>query len=201
MKHIQLRINILVFSFVASVLIFPSCGDDIEGTYKISGEALKYKTDTTVFSFQMIDSYGITEEFYMDTQIWYVTHNYFSEWGEKAYYETFGIAYGSVVNNYFFMFVMRAQETSTELEVEWNQKDLMNYDFGTRMMEFEPGGMKISFYDTLQVRGVTYHDIIEIDYSASRNEIDKNTPVKTWIAGKEGLIKFERKDGVVSERL
>jgi hypothetical protein len=178
------------------------CGGDIEGVFYLSDEARKYQFDTTIYSFIMVDNYGIMEEFYMDRNIWYTIHHYFTEWGTdgKASGETFGVAYYSALNDYFFMFVLRAQVEYTDMEIEWNQRDKLVYNFRTKKVTtgVEPD---IFFYDSLSVRNISYGDIIEIDYSDNINAIDMNTPVKTYISGEKGLIKFIRKDNIIFERV
>lgn len=199
MKHIQLTIKLV--SAFAILLIFNSCGRELEGTFYIDDEARKYQIDTTITSFKFVDNFGISEEFYIDRNIWYKTHHYFSEWGidGKAWGETFGVAYNSAVNDFFFMFVLRADVENTDLEIEWNQKDRLVYNFSTK--DIETGvEANIKFYDTLTVRGIKYQDIIEVDYTDKINEIDNDTPVKTYISGNKGLIKLVRKDKIVLER-
>uniref|UniRef100_UPI0032169DAA hypothetical protein n=1 Tax=uncultured Draconibacterium sp. TaxID=1573823 RepID=UPI0032169DAA len=197
MKHTQLIIN--AFFFIALVF-FSSCGDKIKETFYLTDEAKRYQIDTTITSFNMVDNYGITEEFYVDESIWYTTHHYFSNYGNGITDETFGIAYFSSLNDYSFMFVLRADIEDTDLEVEWNQKDRLVYNFGTQEVESEIMG-EVSFYDTLTVKGVKYENIIEIDYSKVKNKIDTDTPVKTYISGDKGLIKFIRKDNITMERV
>jgi hypothetical protein len=200
MKHIQLIIKLI--SIFALLLLLNSCGEDLEGTFYISDEARKYQIDTTITSMRFVDNYGISEEFHTDQNIWYTTHHYFSEWGTngEARGETFGVAYNSTVNGFFFMFVLRADVENTDLEIEWNQRDGLVYNFDTKTVE---SGVKanIKFYDTLTVRGIKYKDIMEVDYTARINEIDNDTPVKTYISGNKGLIRFERKDKVLLERI
>lgn len=194
-------INKLIFSLFI-VLLFSKCGGDIEGTFYLSEEARKYQIDTSILSVRLIDNYGISEEFYMDQNIWYTTHNYFSEWGVdgKAWGETYGVAYHSSVNRFFFMFVLRADVEHTDLEIEWNQKDRTVFNFATKKTESGVRG-RISLYDSLTVRGIRYYNIIELDYSERIDEIDDDTPVKTYISGDKGLLKFIRKDNIVLERV
>jgi hypothetical protein len=200
MKHIQLTIK-LISVFILPILL-NSCGGDLEGTFYISDEARKYQIDTTITKMQFVDNFGISEEFYIDQNIWYITHHYYSEWGTdgEAWGETFGVAYNSTVNGFFFMFVLRADVENTDLEIEWNQRDRLVYNFGTKAIESGVNA-NIKFYDTLTVRGIKYQDIIEIDYTEKINEIDNDTPVKTYISGNKGLIKFERKDKIILERI
>lgn len=200
MKHIQSIIK-LISVFILLILL-NSCGGDLEGTFYISDEARKYQIDSTITTMKFVDNYGISEEFYIDQNIWYTTHHYFSEWGTdgEAWGETFGVAYNSSVNGFFFMFVLRADVENTDLEIEWNQRDRLVYNFSTRTVESGVDA-NIIFYDTLTVRGIKYKDIIEVDYSAKINEIDNDTPVKTYISGNEGLIRFERKDKITLERI
>ena len=202
MKLSQLRISIILVLLLVAAIFLQSCGDDLEGTYLINDQASIYKPDTTINSFKMIDSYGITDEFYQ-SNIWYGTHRYLSEWGDDAWYESYGIAYESALNNYFFMLVLRGDIDHSDLEVEWNQKDLVNFEFGGRRNLSINGspGIMISQYDTLTVNGIVYTDILEINLNPSHSNIDKNTPVRTWISGNTGLIMFERKDGVVAKRV
>ncbi len=98
------------------------------------------------------------------------------------------------------MFVLRADVENTDLEIEWNQRDRLVYNFGTKIVEFGVDA-NIKFYDTLTVRGIKYEDIIEVDYSDKINEINNDTPVKTFISGNKGLIRFERKDKIILERI
>ncbi len=198
MKHTQFTINNALF--LLTIVFFSSCGEKIEGTFYLTDEAKKYQIDTTITSFNMVDNYGITEEFYVDKNIWYTTHHYFSNYGNGVTDEIFGIAYYSSLNDYSFMFVLRPDLEGTDLEVEWNQRDLLEYNFGTKKVESGTVA-EVSFYDTLTVRGVKYNNIIEIDYSNTKNEIDADTPVKTYISGDMGLIKFIRKDNITMERI
>lgn len=200
-KHSLLKISLLSLVLISAIVVFQSCGGDLEGNYLINKEASVYKTDTTLYSFQMIDSYGITDEFYQ-SNIWYSTHNYMSDWGDKAWYESYGIAYESALNYYYFMIVLHGDIECSNMEVEWNQMDRFNYSFGRLALDHNgEAGIKVSFFDTLTVNGVLYHDIMEFDLSLSKSKIGRNTPVRTWISGSVGLIMFERKDGIVSKRI
>ncbi len=200
MKHIQLIIK-LISAFTLLILL-NSCGEKIKGTFYISDEAGKYQIDTTITTIKFIDNFGISEEFLMDQDIWYTTHHYFNEWGTdgSAWGETFGVAYHSSVNRFSFMFVLRAHVDYTELDIEWNQKDRLAYNFTTKSVESGIDA-NVKFYDTLTVKGIKYQNIIEVDYSEKINEIDNDTPVKTYISGNKGLIKFERKDNIILERI
>jgi hypothetical protein len=185
--------------------------DQLSGTFYISDNAVKYEADTTITSFKMIDNNGITEEFdlSMDDMIIsydsYGYHHFFSSlnWYKKpAYGEAFIINYKSVLNNYSFNYTIRATGVYTLMEIEWNNIDnnIFSYYFDERKVTstLKP---TVTFLDTMEVRNVVYHNIIEIDYSKIDYLINNNTPVKTYIAGKDGLIKFERKDNVVFERI
>mgnify|MGYP001096596509 CR=1 FL=1 len=199
MKHIQLTIKLI--SVVSLLILVKSCGGDIEGTFYISDEARKYQIDTTITTMKFVDNLGISESFVIDQYTWYTTHHYFNEWGidGDAWGETFGVAYNSTVNGFFFMFVLRADVENTDLEIEWNQKDRLVYNFGTRSVE---SGVEanIKFHDTLTVREIIYQDVLEVDYTEKINEIDNDTPVITYISGNKGLIRFERKDNIILER-
>jgi len=182
MRPIALISRVIFFFFL--LVLFNSCGEDITGTFYFSDEARKYQIDTTITSFKMIDNHGITDEFVMDKYNWYQTHHYFSQWGTHgdASGETYGIAYNSVLNSYMFMYVLRADVDYTSLEIEWNQKDHFVYDFSSRKVISGIVPL-VSFYDSLLVRGVWFRNIIDIDYSGKVNEIDKDTPVRTYISG------------------
>jgi hypothetical protein len=182
-------------------MLVNSCGGDIEGTFYISDEARKYQIDTTITTMKFVDNFGISEAFVIDQNTWYTTHHYFNEWGidGDAWGETFGVAYNSTVNGFFFMFVLRADVENTDLVIEWNQKDRLVYNFGTRSVEYGVEA-NIKFHDTLTVREIIYQDVIEVDYTEKINEIDNDTPVRTYISGNKGLIRFERKDNIILER-
>lgn len=203
MKHTQLKIKIILSFFLLFILVYLSaCGDKIKkGHYLISEDILKYKTDTTIESFTMIDIYGISDEFVMD-KTWYSPHSYFYKAGKGLYFESFGVAYKSVLNNYFFMFTLRASDNTTDIEVDWNYKDRIRLDYKENKLYYDfCCGADLKFYDSLQVRNFIYRDIIELDYSKSINSIEEKTPVRTWISGKYGLIKFETKNGIINERV
>jgi len=198
MKHLRFQILNLVF---LSIILFTRCGGDIKGTFYISEEALKYQFDTTIASFQMQDNHGITDEFFKNGNF-YNTHRYFSEWGTKgeAYGETYGVAYNSVVNNFYFSFVLRADVDYTTVDVEWNFTDMLSFKFETKEVTY---GTKpaIHFYDSILVKNKTYYNILEIDYTDKLDKIDDYTPVKTYIAGNVGLVKFILKQDIVFERI
>jgi hypothetical protein len=183
-------------------MMFASCGETIEGTFYLSEKAVKYQIDTTITSFTMIDDRGITENFYMDNRNWYATHHYFMEWGVdgNAFGEVFGVAYHSVVNNYFFSFALRADTDHTDMEIEWNQADLLTFDVNNEMLTYGPPA-HIEFLDSLVIADTVYRDIIKIDFTGATGEIDQKTPLVTYLSGHTGLIKFERADGIVSKRL
>ncbi|PCH73160.1 MAG: hypothetical protein COB98_10985 [Flavobacteriaceae bacterium] len=172
----------------------------MDKTFYLSDEAVKYQIDTTITSFKMRDNHGMTEDFYLNEGAWYKIHHSVSGYGNGIYDESFGVAYSATLNNYFFMFVLRGNEEGSDLEVEWNQKDILRYNFGSKK-NISGIPAKVSFYDTLRVQGVLYHKIIEIDYSKHRDKIDYNTPVKTYISGEKGLIKFEKRNNVIVERV
>ncbi len=200
MKHIQLIIK-LSFVFIAITLL-THCGEKIKGTFYISDEAKKYQIDTTITNIKFVDNNGISETFYMATDSWNSPHHYFSEWGVdgEAWGETFMVEYYSTVNRFFLSFALRADVETTNLEVVWNQTERLNYNFAEKTIE---NGIeaKVKLYDTLTVNGIKYKDIIEIDYTDKINEISNDTPVKTYISGNKGLIKFERKDKIILKRI
>ncbi len=156
---------------------------DNEGMYYLADEARNYQIDTTVTSFKMIDNYGITEEYYMDGYQNQKHHYYYQ--GAGWYGEIFDVTYRSVLNDYFFMFSLRALFGDTELWFEMNQQDIIIYNFNKRKVtsDITPA---IHFYDSLLVKGIKYDYIIEIDYSDQMDDLYENTPVKTYISGDKG---------------
>ncbi len=185
-----------------TALFFTTCGEDIEGTFYLSKKSLKYQIDTTITSFTMIDSHGITESFYMDNRHWYSTHHYFNEWGVDgtAFGEVFGVAYHSTVNDYFFSFTLRADTDHTDMEIEWNQTDRITYDIENEMVTYGPPA-DVQFLDSLLIADTIYRDIIKIDFTGLEDKIQENTPLTTYLSGTTGLIKFERADGIISSRI
>jgi hypothetical protein len=196
-KPFQLIIKCMVFPLLISLV---SCGtDNPEGVYYFSDDARNYQFDT-VNSFQMIDNLGITEQFYVDNYTWYPRHYFFDQFG-GLYCETFGIAYHSVLNDFFFLYLLKAEMDFTGLRVEWNQKDAVIYNFDENKIISTEIVPDVRFYDSLLVKDVIYSNIIEIDYTDNIGLIDENTPVKTYISGDKGLVKFIRKDGIIAERV
>lgn len=198
------RLNNISGLLLLSLFLFSACGRhcDSRDRFYFTPEDLKYQPDTTGYPFKMVDNHGITEEFYVDRTNFYPDHHYFSILGNECdpVSETFGIAYHSTVNDYFISMVMRAGIPSASLEIDWNLRNWFTYDFGTAKV-IDGIAPEIYFYDSLTVRGKTYYKIIEIDYTGKINQIDANTPVKTYISGNEGLIKFIRKDNITLERI
>lgn len=200
MKLIQSTIKIL--TLITSLFILYDCNGGIEGTFYISDDAKKYEIDTTITSITFIDNYGISESFSLDNKNWFSIHHYFSEWGTDgdAFGETYGLFYTSTVNRFFFMYVLRADVDYTTLEIEWNQKIRTVINFNTKQVESGEYA-SISFSDSLIVNGIKYQNIIELDYSDNLDAINDITPVKTYISGNKGLIKFSLKNGVTFERI
>jgi len=200
MTALPLR-NSLILALL-TVSLFVRCGEKIEGRFHISEAARRYQIDTTITAFSMIDNNGITDEFVLDKQVWYATHHYWHEWGVdgKAWGETYGVAYESTINNWHFMMVLRADVDHTDLEIEWNLTDRVTVDL--LCVAIESGNARaVHFSDSMTVAGVTYYDIIELDYTGREALIGNSTPVKTFISGRHGLVRIERKDGVVLNRV
>jgi hypothetical protein len=197
MKSILLTIKTTLL-FVVSATIC-GCGCDSEKEmYQTAEIASKYQMNTRIESFKMVDSYGMTDKFYIgnyDNRITLVyTGTLYS-----ANYRTVGADYMSTLNGYFFTFTIAISD-NVILNMGWNRRNGFEYDFITGKVSGNIVPV-VSFYDSLTVKGVTYQDIIEVDYSNRISDIDNNTPVKTYISGAIGLIKFIRKDGVVAERI
>ncbi|MDA3865405.1 MAG: hypothetical protein PF489_01495 [Salinivirgaceae bacterium] len=205
MKRIQLISKTARQSIVAVLLLFvllAGCGDKIKGTFYLSEKAKMYTIDTTITSFTMIDDVGITEDFVMDRHTWYTQHHYFNNWGVDgdAKGEVFGIAFNSTINNYFFTYVLRADETFSTLEIEWVQKDMFTLNLDSEKI-ISGKNAHISFLDSLQVNQKTYKNVIMVDYRHMSGETHNKTPVVSYFSAHYGLIKLIRKDGIVSTRL
>ncbi|WP_456376488.1 hypothetical protein [Lutibacter sp.] len=192
MKRIHL---IIKFLFIYSLVV--SCTpDEPEGIFSLSQEAQKYKIDTTITSFQMIDNNGITEQFYLRNYL-----SYYHEPWENGFFEIYSIEYSSVLNNYNFNIELRADDISSTLQINWNYNDYLYYDFKTTEIYGETTIPILKFYDSIQIQNIIYYDIIEIDYTNKVNKINSKTPIKTYISGEKGLIKLVRKDGNILERI
>lgn len=192
MKHIHLIINgLTMFFFIVSCT-----PDEPEGIFNLSEEAQKYKIDTTITSFQMVDNNGITEQFYLNNH-----NSYYHEPWENGFLEIYSIEYSSVLNNYNFDVNLRADDISSTLTITWNYFDYFGYDFKDTAIYGEPTLPIVKFYESIQIQNTTYFDIIEIDYANKINKIGDKTPVKTYISGTKGLIKIIRKDGIILERI
>jgi hypothetical protein len=182
-----------------------SCDSNIPFEYDMS-KSFKYRVDTVYQSFTMIDSYGMSEEFYL------LSNN--SSRGTD--YKTTAFTYRSVFNYYIFDYCFwehydekgKGNDFST-LEITWNYEMCARYTFGTNDVynpnegpyhgtNFAP---QVTFQDSLEVRGKTYRDIIIFDYTKHKNILSNNIPLITYISGECGLIKFIRKDSIVSERI
>lgn len=177
-------------------LIISCTPDEPKGTFSLSEEAQKYKIDSTITSFKMIDNNGITEQFYLNNY-----YSYYHEPWENGFFEIYNVEYSSVLNNYNFGIHLSSDDISNDLTVNWNYKDYLYYYFETTETYGDPTTPAIKFYDSTQIQNVTYFDIIEIDYTNSTNKINDKTPIKTYISGKKGLIKIVRKDGNILERI
>lgn len=188
------RLIIKLFFIQALVL---SCTEDTPvGTFNLSQEAQKYKIDSTITSFQMIDKNNITEGFYLEDYL-----NYYHEPWEDGLFEIYRVNYISVINNYYFEVNLRANDISSILSINWNNKTQFNYYFKTTEIYGEPKAPSLKFSDSIKIRNTMYYDIIEIDYTNSISKIKDESLIKAYVAGKKGLIKLERKDGNILERI
>ncbi len=192
MKHIH---SIIKGLFVFS-LIIGCTKDEPKGVFDLSKAAQKYKIDTTITSFKMVDNNGITEQFYL-----YGHNSYYQEPWDNGFFEFYGVNYNSTLNNYYLDIDLRADDISSTLYVSWNYNDYLYYDFRYKETSGGSTAPVLKFYDSIQVRDIEYFDIIEVDYTDKIDKIDESTPVKTYISGKKGLIKLVRKDGNVLERI
>lgn len=207
MKHTLLnRLTWLLFFTILVGNIFTSCcSNEIHGTFYIDDEARKYMPDTTIRHFKMLDQNGITDGFYIDETTWYKTHIYMSEWGsanrcgDASFSETFGVAYSSTMNGVFMMIVLRANPEGTELELEWNQTDRVNYNFLTKEISSEKKP-SIQFIDNMEIKGKTYTKVILFDFRNILQQISYGTPKQIYIAEKYGLIKYVSQMGSTFER-
>lgn len=236
MRHIQLKNNgsHFILGFGLLIILF-SCeveeikpvknekyAENVEGKeYYISGDVKKYTFDVTKTSFQMSDNVGMQEKFHISTNRTYngqiPTYYYFEPvvcsgiYTGTAYFENFGVSYQSVLNSYFFRYIITGG-FETQLTIKWSE-DV--YDFNTRTFldnnrfEYNFKTKKVTskvkpdvnFYDSINVKDFVYQDVIEIDYSDVKDKIDENTPVKSYFSGKSGLIKIMLKEGIVLERI
>lgn len=156
------------------------------GTFYLSEESKAYMIDTTITSFEMVDSNGMTEGFYIPQDPFETQHHYFNDYGNGIIEESFNVQYNSTLNYYIFDFLLRAIDDSTFLNIEWNQKD--RFDYNLRTGEIEYGiAPKLSFHDSLTVRGVEYKDIIEIDYYSRIEDTDIDTPIKNLYVRRKRL--------------
>lgn len=188
------RLIIKLFFIQALVL---SCTEHTPvGTFNLSEEAQKYKIDSTITSFQMIDKNNITEGFYLDDVL-----SYYHEPWEDGLFEIYRVNYFSVINNYSFDVNLRADDISSTLNFNWNYKTNFYYDFKTTEIYGDPRAPSLKFSDSIKIRNTVYYDIIEIDYTNSVNKIKDESILKACVSGKKGLIKLVRKDGNILERI
>lgn len=192
MKHFHLIFKIFFIPF----FIVSCIHDEPQGVFDLSEDAQKYKVDSTITSFQMIDNNGIKEEFYVND-----FYSYYHEPWENGFFEIYNIEYTSTLNNYSLRINLNADDISSSLTINWNHNNYSYYYFDTNEIFGDPVNPIIKFHNSIQVQNATYFNIIEIDYTNNIKKIDNKTPVKTYISGNKGLIKFIRKDGVFLERI
>lgn len=180
-------------------MFLSGCGEPLEGTFNICDEAKKYMVDTTIMSFSFVDNFGISESFYMHNRTWYEQHLYYYISGE-AFFQHFGVAYSSTLNDFFFMVTMRADNEDTFMEIEWNQRERFGYYFLQKKVEATPKP-NMEFIDSLTIKGITYYDVIRIDYSSVSDQKDPLTPMVTYFAAKYGLVRFDINESIWLERV
>ncbi|MFT6814744.1 MAG: hypothetical protein ACJAZ3_000637 [Sphingobacteriales bacterium] len=199
MKPIQLLSKI---PYLLLLLVFlTSCKEKEIKTIYLSNKALDYRIDTTISSFLMIDTNKISEEFSLVQDIFgNYQHQFISDLGHDVNLEIFKIEYLSAVNNLHIDYIFLASEEYTEFQINWNRKDLLTYNFDDKKV-ISGISPKVTFIDTMTVKGVTFNKIIEIDYSDKVNQIHSATPIITYIAAGKGLIKLVLTNGHVLERV
>lgn len=207
MKPIQLnKILFLSFLVLAGFAISSCCKNRVHGTYLIPNEAKKYLPDTNITSFEMIDNNGITDAFLLNDAIFYQPFMLYSKWGDEdkcgdAFItESFRAEYNSTINQYYFKISIRAGIDHTTIETDWGPNDRFEFYFETKefISELKPS---ILLIDSMTVNQKTYSNIILFDNSSILSQIDIRTPVKFYIAGDYGLIKFETRQGIIYERV
>lgn len=190
MKLIQYLIKLFITFFL--ICCVP---DEPQGTFELSKEANKFKIDTTVTSFKMIDNNGITEEFYITN-----TYTYFHEPWENGLFEHYEVEYSSVIYDLDLGIRLIADEIESSLVINWNYKDYVTFYFKTKEVYGDPITPNIKFYDSLTINNKTYFDILEINYVNRIGKLDSKTPKKTIFSGAFGLIKAELRNGSILER-
>jgi hypothetical protein len=192
MKHIH-----LIFKYLFLLILVVSCiPEEPEGTFNLSEEAQKYKIDSTITSFQMIDNNGITEQFYLSN-----FYSYYHEPWENGFFENYNVEYRSIINDYTLRIHLGADDISDDLNINWNGNYYVYYYFDSGETYGDPLTPDIKLHNSIVVQNVTYFNIIELDYTNNITKIDDKTPVKTYISGTKGLIKLIRKDGNILERI
>lgn len=189
---------IKLIGLLSIIFLVHSCGGDTGTTYLID-EVKPYYIDTTITSFNMISSTGITESFNLDNRHGY---HYFMEWGTDGdtWGEMYCVSYTSVVNRYFLSVDFWANTASnSDLRVQWNYE---NYFYYGMTDEYIDGDItpKVTFPDSMVVADKTYYDIISVDFSNDLENIGSTVPVISYFSGHYGLIKFILQHGVYYER-
>ena len=154
MKHIH-----LIFKYLFLLILVVSCiPEEPEGTFNLSEEAQKYKIDSTITSFQMIDNNGITEQFYLSN-----FYSYYHEPWENGFFENYNVEYRSIINDYTLRIHLGADDISDDLNINWNGNYYVYYYFDSGETYGDPLTPDIKLHNSIVVQNVTYFNIIELN--------------------------------------
>jgi hypothetical protein len=175
-----------------------------EGNFLLRDETRGYIIkDTVSATFKMIDNHDIVDEF--SNSNGYMNIYLGSTGTIFKIQQQFMLVSISLLNNYTFRYELLADKESDQMKIYVSPLSFFDpavYDFASKKVSTNQDPLpEIKFYDEMEVRGIVYHKIIEIDYSKDQDKLKNNFPVHIYYSTDKGLIKFIRKDGIFFERI
>jgi hypothetical protein len=197
MKHIVF--NKLALILLGLFILGSCCKDVITGTYLIHDDYRKYIVSDSFATFNMVENNGISEGFFSKPYISVHQWSADSKCGEGYSTEYFQMTFQSTINRFIFDYKISGDWDGTSLQLEWNQKDRVNYNFIDKTFQTEITPF-VNIIDSVLVNNYYYSDVILVNYSSVLSQISSTTPLKIYLAPTIGLIKFETQQGIIFER-
>ncbi len=191
--YVTIRAMVLAFGLL---YLTSCCKSDLHGDYLLDTLARKYVLDTSVKSFDMVDSRGFRESFTGSGSYSFYEGGNIDRCGVQFRMQMFSAEYISSVNRYYFGYTVWAgtgQDEAPRLWIHWNNDLFLDYDLQTKSVLNEDGQVRVKMLDTLSVQGQRYTDVLEVDFFSQGWIL--------YIAPPDGLIKIVRPDGIYSERV
>lgn len=222
---LSLKSRISLFVLIFSILLV-SCGRDNisrNQTFTIHENNRNWIPNHSIYqNFNMVDDYGISQNFYFQYINKYFQESSSSVFGvttQTSKRENIYVKYVSMYNLYFSILLValgedRGDEISVSLEdlsftYSFKNKVISRISFQNNYLqnsidnnggENQPLKSTVTFLDTLQIDNKTYTNVMKFQLKDFENLVKPNSITEIFLAQNYGLVKFKTKSALSWQR-